>query len=263
MAARLPSRAAPSIRRLRQPNSIHHIEVTLMRVTVSLALLALAAPLAAQQPAKPAQPAAQPATGMNHDHDKAIEGGGVFPPGWSIRTDEGPATKVKFQPMEPGFHLTMGTAAILYRAENTAAAPAHIISVIHYFPKKAAEHHEGFGIFTGGKDLQGAGQRYTYFLVRGDGTFKIKRRDGEKTTDVVSKDWTPSPAIPKADPAKPSTEYDVAVTLGKDTVTFNVNGKDVWSGPAKGLDTDGIAGIRVNHNLNVHVQSFAIHKIGK
>ena len=73
---------------------------------------------------------------------------------------------------------------------------------------------------------------------------------------------TPNAAIPKADPDKPSTEYTVAVTLGKDSVTFNVNGKDVWSGAAKEIDTNGIAGIRVNHNLSVHVQSFAIHKTG-
>ncbi|MEP6571042.1 MAG: hypothetical protein ABJD11_00035 [Gemmatimonadota bacterium] len=229
-----------------------------MRLTLALALLGLAAPLVAQQPAKPAHPPAA----AGHDHAMALPGGGVFPPGWSVRTDEGPATMVQFQPMEPGFHLTMGTAAILYRNENTATPPAHIISTIHYFPKKGSGHHEGFGIFTGGQDLQGPNQKYTYFLVRGDGTFKIKRRDGEKTSDVVSKEWTPNAAIPKADPDKPSTEYTVAVTLGKDSVTFNVNGKDVWSGAAKDIDTNGIAGIRVNHNLSVHVQSFAIHKTG-
>jgi hypothetical protein len=38
-----------------------------------------------------------------------------------------------------------------------------------------------------------------------------------------------------------------------------VNGKTVHSLAASAVDTKGIAGLRVNHNLNLHVASFAVH----
>jgi hypothetical protein len=220
---------------------------------LSLLAALTSAPLAAQQANQPAP---------DHEHAVAVAGGGVFPAGWSVRPDEGgtPAG-VKFVPMEPGFHLTMGTAAILYRAEDKASSPAHIIVTMHYFPKKGSPHEEGFGLFIGGKDLDGPAQRYSYFLVRGDGTFKVKRRNGAATTDVASKNWMASDAIPKADPAAASTRYDLSLLIKDGKVSFMVGGKEVYSGAAKDLDTDGIVGLRVNHNLSVHVQDFAIHHI--
>jgi len=64
----------------------------------------------------------------------------------------------------------------------------------------------------------------------------------------------------KADSAGQATnELSILVRGGK--VTFQVNGKEVYSAPAAGLDTRGIVGYRVNHNLDVHLSALGIHKL--
>jgi len=212
-------------------------------------LVTLGAPLAAQQPA--------PAAGQ-HQHDPAIpvEGGGVFPAGWTVRPDEGgQASQIKFVTMSPGWHVTVGTAAIYYRATDQAKAPFTLTSKIHLFPGTGS-HQEAFGLFIGGEDLSGAKEEYTYFLIRGDGTFKVKQRDGDKIADVTP-GWTANAAIVQGKADGPvANVLVVAATAAK--VSFQVNGKEVWSGKVK--DTNGQVGLRINHNLNMHVESLELTK---
>lgn len=61
-------------------------------------------------------------------------------------------------------------------------------------------------MFIGGRaHLGAAGQRYSYFLVRGDGCrWKVKLRRGAAVSDVAG-DWRPSPAIVAAKPGGPAT----------------------------------------------------------
>ena len=212
-------------------------------------LVTLGAPLAAQQPA--------PAAGQ-HQHDPAmpVEGGGVFPAGWTVRPDEGgQASQIKFVTMSPGWHVTVGTAAIYYRATDQAKAPFTLTSKIHLFPGTGS-HQEAFGLFIGGEDLSGAKEEYTYFLIRGDGTFKVKQRDGDKVADVTP-GWTANAAIVQGKADGPvANVLVVAATAAK--VSFQVNGKEVWSGKVK--DTNGQVGLRINHNLNMHVESLELTK---
>jgi hypothetical protein len=203
---------------------------------------------------------AAPLAAQGHDHGTApkIEHGGVFPSGWAVRPDgSGKPTEVSLVTMPPGWHITTATSGIMYRSEDVASGSYEVSAKIHLFPGFGG-HQEAFGLFIGGKDLAGAGQRYSYFLIRGDGTFKIKRRSGASATDVT-KDWTPSPAIVKQSAEGPVANV-LSVLAGKDKVTFRVNGQEVFSAPAASLDTDGIAGLRVNHNLSVHVETFEIRK---
>lgn len=195
----------------------------------------------------------------HHDHGMAVEGGGKFPPGWAARPDEeGQLTSVKLEAMPPGWHVTMGTSAILYRAVDQAKAPYHVASKIHLFPS-TGDHEEGFGLFIGGRNLDAAGQRYTYFMIRGDGTFKVKRRNGAEASDLT-KDWTPSPVIKKASASGPVSN-ELSLRVGKDKVSFLVNGQEVYSAPADSVDRDGIVGLRMNHNLNLHVETLQVDKM--
>ena len=41
---------------------------------------------------------------------------------------------------------------------------------------------------------------------------------------------------------------------------FLVNGKPVHTADAKTMDLDGIVGLRINHNLDVHVEGFDVHR---
>lgn len=215
-----------------------------MRVTLTAALLALlTAPLAAQA-----------------DPDKPVAGGGgSLPSGWVMRVDgTGDTKNVKVASMGKGIHVTLGPAIILYRAATGGKGPFHTLAT--FTQTKPSSHAEGYGLFFGGKDLEGEGQSYTYFLVRQDGSYLIKRREGGKTSDI-SKGWTPNAAVKKPDAKGSATnllEVDNKVDPSK--VTFKVNGQDVYTTEAKSIDVDGIVGLRINHNLDVHVEGFDVHR---
>jgi hypothetical protein len=203
--------------------------------------LTLAAPVAAQQP----------------DPDKAVQGSGTLPTGWMARVDGGaPLTKVKFETMAPGWHVTLGPATVFYMPGDTTSGNAHLVGEFNLFP--GATHPEAFGLIMGGTDLQGPNQAYTYFLIRGDGKFLIKRRKGDTTSKVV--DWTANSAVHAADSAGNSkNELTVLIKDGK--VSFMVNGKEVHSAAAADVDTKGVVGMRINHNLSVHVSKLAVHRM--
>src|SRR5439155_785446 len=50
------------------------------------------------------------------------------------------------------------------------------------------------------------------------------------------------------------------VVLAGATVTFLANGKEVYTARAAGLDTQGLVGYRVNHNLDVHLGALVVRK---
>jgi hypothetical protein len=217
-------------------------------VPLPLLLLAVAAlPLAAQgNDQADADVAANPA-------------GATVPAGWTVRADgKGDASKAKIEAMGKGIHITTGPAIILYRANTDGKGPFHTLAT--FTQTKPSAHPEGYGLFVGGRRLEGAGQQYIYFLVRQDGSYLIKRRDGEKTSDI-SKGWVTSAAVKKPD-AKGSATNLLEIDHKRDPskVTFKVNGEAVQSMPAAGMDLDGIVGIRTNHNLDVHVDGFDVHR---
>jgi hypothetical protein len=184
------------------------------------------------------------------DPDKAVAGGGTIPAPWHARTDgDVSLTNVKFTVMNPGQHVTLGPAAIFWRDADTASGSYTIEA--HFWQFAAPRHREGYGLIFGGRDLTGARQGYTYFIIAGTGEFLVKRRNGDSTSDVT-KGWQSSPAVAKQDSAgKAENTLTVRVAGGK--ASFLVNGQEVYSGSSTGLDLAGVYGYRVNHNLNVHL----------
>lgn len=193
------------------------------------------------------------------DPDRAVAGGGAVPAGWTVRVDgKGDAQNVKVARMGKGVHVTLGPAIILYRQATDGTGPFHTLAT--FTQTKPSEHPEGYGLFFGGKDLQGDMQKYTYFLIRQDGSFLVKRRDGMKTFDV-SKGWTAHPAVKKPDAKGSATNLlEVENKLDSEMVGFKVNGQEVYSMPAAGMEVDGVVGLRINHNLDLHVDGFDVHR---
>jgi hypothetical protein len=217
-----------------------------MRSSLSAAALlaALSLPLAAQEHAQ--------------DADHPALGGGAVPAGWAVRADGGDASGANIQTMGKGLHVTTGPAIILYRADTDGKGPFHTLAT--FTQTKPSKHPEGYGLFVGGKGLDGAAQQYLYFLVRQDGSYLIKRRNGEKTTDV-SKGWVQSDAVKQPDAKGTATNLlEVDNKSDPSRVAFLANGKEVYATDAKGMGLDGIVGIRQNHNLDVHIEGFDVHR---
>ena len=72
--------------------------------------------------------------------------------------------------------------------------------------------------------------------------------------------WTANDAVVKADSAgKATNELSILVSGGN--VKFMVNGKEVYTAKASDVDAVGLVGLRVNHNLDVHVGPLGVHKM--
>jgi hypothetical protein len=174
------------------------------------------------------------------------------PADWMVRYDRPSNDSLYFVTMTPGWHITTGPAGIFYHPATTAQGEYRVRSEIYLFP---GERREGFGIFIGGNELDGERQSYVYFLIRKDGCFIIKRRNGNETPTITP--WTEHPAIVRQsgdEQAKNVLEIDV----GAEQLAFYVNGVVVARLPRGDLPTDGIVGLRVNHHLNLHVTNLTI-----
>jgi hypothetical protein len=220
-----------------------------MRTVTVLAALTLAAmPAAAQQSSSDT---------ANHRGMLEKAKTGELPAGWTARMDRGAdLSKVKFVTMEPGYHMTLGPAGIFWRETDKANGPFHAVATLHQ--TTAPTHPEGYGLFYGGQALNGEGQKYTYFLVRGDGTYLIKERNGAETTNV-SEGWVEHAAVMKQN-AEGASSNKLEIDATGDQIRFLVNGQEVHSMAAAPGSRNGIVGLRVNHNLDVHVQDFALHQ---
>jgi hypothetical protein len=217
-------------------------------------LAALSTTLVAALAAAPAQLGAQ----EHADPDDAAGGGGAVPAGWSVRADRGDASNAKIVAMGKGIHVTTGPAIILYRSDTQGSGSFHTLAT--FTQTKPSKHAEGYGLIVGGQGLDGADQRYVYFLVRQDGSYLIKRREGEKTTDI-SKGWVPHASVKKPEGNGAVTNLlEVDDKRRPGTLLFMVNGQEVHSTDAKSLPLDGIVGLRVNHNLDLHVEGFDVHR---
>lgn len=192
----------------------------------------------------------------NADPDVAAQGNGV-PAGYTAVTDDPNAqiTNARYVMTGGNWEITTGPAHLVYAAKDSASG-SYTASTI-FKQMESPRHPEGFGIFVGGRDLSSPNRSYTYFLVRGNGEFLVKGRSGAKTSDILS--WRADAAVPKADSAGAAT-YQLEIRVAADSVRFMVNHKQVGAVKAGTIATDGVAGLRINHNLHVLTSPVAIGK---
>jgi hypothetical protein len=181
------------------------------------------------------------------DPDVAVQGTGI-PSGYTAITDDTTAqiSNARYAVKDANWDVTTGPAHIIFAGKDTARG-AYTASAT-FAQQETPRHPEGYGIFIGGRDLASPNRAYTYFLVRGSGELLVKSRAGAKTTDVLA--WRANPAVPKADGQGKAT-YRLAIRVAADSVRFLVNDAQVGAVKAGTIATDGVAGLRVNHNLHV------------
>ena len=187
------------------------------------------------------------------------------PKGWKLHTDhssdaadpDAPGAD-KFVVSGSGFHATNPMAAIYWNPANTASGSYTLKGTFKLI--KSTGYDEYYGLIFGGSALEGPMQSYLYFMVTDDGTYLIKRRDGGSTQGVSQK--TQSPAVHKPDASGMATNT-LEVRVKPDKTDFVINGTVVTSMPKSGpaAKTDGIYGIRINHQLDVQIDDFGLAKM--
>lgn len=235
-------------------------------IVLTAALLAAAAPAAAQhQHGQQQQQGGQHQHGQQqahqHDPDHAAAHATGIPEGWQVRLDRpGSTAPIHFMSMEGHLHAVLGPAGIFYQPESTASGAYRAQGT--FTLNKPSAHPEAFGLFLGGRNLEtgNPNQDYLYFLVRQDGKFLVKHRAGAETHTLF--DWTEHAAVqrPGADGRAVNT---LAVDVSEAGARFLVNGTEVANLPrVPMLNTEGIVGLRLNHNLDVTITDFAVHPAG-
>ena len=201
---------------------------------VVAALTSLAAPLAAQAPA-----------------------------GWEVRIDRSQNASdpdnvpdLKVATMGTGFRVTGGPAGVFWNPANRATGK--YIAKATFNLMKPSGHTNYYGLVFGGQALEGAAQKYIYFLVAQDGTYIIKARTGETVKDIMGD--TPHAAVRKPGADGRSTN-NLEVRVGND-IQYVINGTVVHTTPKAGLTavSDGLVGVRINHVLDVDVDAFEVQK---
>ncbi len=186
------------------------------------------------------------------------------PKGWKVRADRSTSASdpdaagtIKFTTSGSGFHVTTPQAAVFWNPANTMSGNYALKGTFKLL--KPSGHTNYYGLVFGGSDLEGAAQSYLYFLVAQDGSWLVKRRNGEATENVAPK--TPSDAVKKPDASGQSTNA-LEVRVLADKLEFAVNGSVVGSVPKTGqaAKTDGLYGIRSNHLLDIEVDGLSATK---
>ena len=157
-----------------------------------------------------------------------------------------------FGTMAPGWHITTRPPVILFEPRHATSGRFTVESEIFLFPGTSAA---GFGLFVGGADLAGK-SRYAAFLIRRDGSVAIESVDAGRSTLLVN--WTKgSGVLVGSDGGEPAKNL-LRVDGEADVVRFSVNGSAVAEVPRKSANFDGIVGLKVGDNLNLHVTNLDV-----
>jgi hypothetical protein len=183
------------------------------------------------------------------------------PPGWKWITDEDakiitaldpPEGSWLFGTMAPGWHITTRPGATLFEPTHTGRGRFAIESEIFLFPGAS---DSGFGLFVGGQELDAKG-RLVAFLIRRDGSAAVESREAGGAT--LLRPWTKAasvlPGAATGEPVKNILRVEAEAT----SVVFAVNGQQVLEIPREGTALDGIVGLRVGSDLNLHVTNLDV-----
>src|SRR3954470_5151410 len=109
------------------------------------------------------------------------------PAGWKQRIDKSTSASdpdaagtVKIVTAGSGFHVETPAAAVFWKPGNTASGNYTLKGTSTL--NKPSGHTNFYGLVFGGSALEGADQKYTYFMVAQNGAWLVKTRSGATTT---------------------------------------------------------------------------------
>jgi len=212
---------------------------------------------------------AKPAARGQQDADKKVAGGGVTVKGWTGRVDSGnrqglAITDSKLAPEGSSMRLMTGAAALYWNPANVGKGDFSVKATFDE-AKQPYNHPHPYGVFIGGKGLDGDQPQALYCAAYRSGNYIVRGFSGGKPFGIVQKP-TPNDAVAKGAADAP-VKQEVTMRVSGDKVECTVNGTSVWSatkadvtGAGKLDSTDGITGIRVSHNSDALVSGFAVGK---
>lgn len=179
-------------------------------------------------------------------------------PSYEVRLDSESSDIAEFQLVEDddGIRVQTGPAGIAYRPEDAVRSGDMRVEATFVQHDAPVGYREAYGIFVGGIGLDGPDLEYTYLLIRPTGDYLVKRRIGAITETLA--DWTAHPAVQvvRAEGDVPTNTLGIDVYDGQ--THFMVNGDIVYTEAAARVRPYGVAGVRVNHRLDVRVDRWTV-----
>jgi hypothetical protein len=189
--------------------------------------------------------------------------------GWKMRIDgsdgasapDGAAT-LTLMPMAKGLHITGGPGAILWDSTRAVKGVYAVRATFTLLKPSAAV--TDYGLAFGAAGLDGATPTYVYFTIAQDGTFQVRHRAGGEVHEI---DKSPHFAVRKPDASGRSVNA-LEVQVAPTAVSYLINGAVVHATPTRagtgsyteGEKTHGIAGIRIDGDINLQVDGFEVQQ---
>lgn len=198
---------------------------------------------------------------------REVKGTGKLPTGWSLRFDPwspGSAhapyslSDVSVEERDQRLRVLSGPPAIYFRPSNAATGEFTYSATFH---QSASVGHEAYGLFIGGSDLDSKNSRYLYVVLRfQNGAYLVRSRTGD-ARPITLVPWKRHKAVQEEHGRAGSATNTLALRVHKSSLVIVINGVVVDSIDRvllQGAPTDGIVGLRVNHNIDVEVSHLSV-----
>jgi len=188
--------------------------------------------------------------------------------GWKVRADGSQSVtapestpKLTFTASGKGFQLAGGSPGIVFDPSHEARGVYSVRATFTLLKPSATV--TDYGLFFGGKDLEGEAPTYVYFTIAHDGAFQLRHRAGTAINEI---DKSLHFAIRRPDASGKSTNT-LEVQVAPTAVSYLINGAVVHATPTRagtgsyteGEKAYGIAGIRIDGPVDVQVDGFEVN----
>jgi hypothetical protein len=156
--------------------------------------------------------------------------------------------------MPPGWHVTTGPGALLYPdSGGDTSGNFSLEAEVFLFP---GESQSEYGVFLGGRDVDGNAPEYTAFVLRRDGQAAVLRRRAGRAAPIA--DWQRHDAVVPHKGGNDAVKNVVRVDVDPQNATMLVNGTKVVSIARNEIGADGRVGLRVGDAMNLHISTFNV-----
>ena len=207
------------------------------------------------------------------DPARKVPGGGIAGAGWKGKIDANEAkagstiNDSKFEVKGSEISISTGPAGIYWNPADKATGD-YTVSATFTEPQhmSASGHAHPYGLFIGGNNLETDNATLLYCAAYGTGNYIVRGFGPAPFAPGAGRKPVPSDAVKKAEKGQPVTQ-EISMSLKGSQVTCTINGttvatltKDELVGAGKLENIQGIAGIRVTHNIDVKVTNFKVTK---
>jgi hypothetical protein len=181
--------------------------------------------------------------------------------GYLVRVDSGRSDPGQFVlDQDPqGIHIMTGPGGVAWRPVDTVRAGDFRAQATLTVRDAPVGYREGFGIFVGGRHLDGPDLEYTCLLVRPNGDFQVRRRHGTVTQLLV--DWTPHASVRRVVQPGDTPVDTLVVEVSDGEARFLVNGAVVHRASLVELQPYGSIGVRIDHRLDARLLSWDLGRV--